>query len=112
MESRGTGNLNWIVRASFSTGLADELLRAVAEIDRRQRVRRFRSLDQVVASTTVDSRLNAWLFGVFAGVALALTAIGVYGLLSYSMAHRRQEIGTRYSARSEPRGCIETGVKI
>jgi putative ABC transport system permease protein len=52
-------------------------------------------MDQVVASTSADSRFNAWLFGIFAGVALALAAIGVYGLLSFSVAQRQQEIGTR-----------------
>jgi putative ABC transport system permease protein len=50
---------------------------------------------EIVGSTTAASRFNAWLFGTFAGLALALAAIGVYGLVSFSVALRRQEIGTR-----------------
>jgi putative ABC transport system permease protein len=52
-------------------------------------------MDEIVASTTATSRFDAWLFGMFAGLALVLAAIGVYGLLSFSVAQRRQEIGIR-----------------
>ena len=93
--AQGTGDLAWIVSADGSTGLAGELRRAIAEIDSSQRVRQLRTMDAIVASTTASSRFDAWLFGIFAGMALALAAIGVYGILSFSVAQRRQEIGTR-----------------
>jgi predicted permease len=88
-------NLAWIVRSSGSAGLAGELRRAAADIDPGQRIRQLRTMEEIVASTTASSRFNAWLFGIFAGVALALAAVGVYGLLSFSVAQRRQEIGMR-----------------
>jgi putative ABC transport system permease protein len=99
----------WVVRADLSARLADEIRRTVAEIDPGQRVLRMQPMTEVVASTTADSRFDAWLFGSFAGVALLLTAIGVYGLLSFSVAQRRQEIGTRM-ALGASRGNILTMV--
>ncbi|MGH9632941.1 MAG: FtsX-like permease family protein [Bryobacteraceae bacterium] len=89
------GSLAWIVRTNSSPGLAEQLRGAVAEIDPSQRVQRLRTMDEIVASNTADSRFNATLFALFAGVALALAALGVYGLLTFLVARRRQEIGTR-----------------
>jgi len=52
-------------------------------------------LEDVVTSTTATSRFDASLFGAFAGLALTLAAVGVYGLLSFSVTQRRQEVGIR-----------------
>jgi putative ABC transport system permease protein len=75
--------------------MAEQVRAAVLRVDSSQRVRRLRTMEDVVASTTAQSRFNASLFGIFAGVALAVAAIGVYGLLSFLVAQRRHEIGTR-----------------
>lgn len=90
-----SSNLAWIVRAGGSAGLAEDLRRAVAEIDAGQRVRRLRAMDDIVASMTASSRFNASLFGIFASIAVLLAAIGLYGVLSFLVAQRFQEIGTR-----------------
>jgi hypothetical protein len=90
-----SGGMTWVLRADRPAGLAAESLRAIAEIDPRQRVGRIRPMEEIVASTATNSRFNAWLFGFLAGLALLLTAIGAYGLLSFSVARRTSEIGTR-----------------
>ncbi len=94
-NSDGVGSMTWILRANSPAGLAAEVWRAITEIDPRQRVGAIRTMDDVVAATTANSRFDAWLFAFLAGLALALTAIGVYGLVSFSVARRTHEIGTR-----------------
>ncbi len=94
-QADAPSSLVWIVRTDGSAGLGEELRRAIAAIDPSQRVRQLQSMDALIASTTVTPRFNASLFASFAGVAVVLAAIGVYGLLSFLVAQRRQEIGTR-----------------
>jgi putative ABC transport system permease protein len=54
-----------------------------------------RSMDSIVSQSTSRQRFNLWLMTTFGGVALMLAAIGIYGLMAYSVAQRRREIGIR-----------------
>jgi putative ABC transport system permease protein len=90
-----TDGMSWVIRTNLSAGLAESLRRAVAEVDAAQRLEGLRTVDQILASSTADSRFDAWLFGSFAGLALVLTAVGVYGMLAFSVARRTNEIGIR-----------------
>jgi putative ABC transport system permease protein len=89
------GGMTWVVRADLSTAIATQIRQSIAQFDPRFRIRRMRPMQEIVTGTYSDSRFDAWLFGAFAVLALVLTTIGVYGLLSFSVARRTAEIGTR-----------------
>ncbi len=84
------------VRTAVDPGGVARAARAiVAEIDKDQPVAEVKTMYELVARHTARRRLNALLVGVFGGLALTLATIGVFGLVSYSVACRTNEIGVR-----------------
>ncbi|MDX2262535.1 MAG: ABC transporter permease [Gemmatimonadales bacterium] len=84
------------------------LLRAA---DPGQALFREMTMDDVIATSLTSRRLNLWLFGVFAVVALVLSVTGLYGVLAYLVSQRTREIGIRIALGARPQDVVVMVVK-
>ena len=90
-------------------GLVSPITRIIREMSADQIVERAATLEDVRAEVLTPDRLNAFVFGGFAAVALLIAVVGVAGVLAFSVSGRTREFGIRLAIGSQPRHLV-TGV--
>jgi predicted permease len=97
-------DLSFVIRSALpASSMAPSIREAVRQIDADVPVTAIRGMNEIVAASTALPRFQTLLLTTFAGIAMLLTGLGIYGTLSYSVNQRYREIGIRLALGAQGR---------